>query len=267
MNEQTALVTVEQQTVHFYGDDLVAIRANDGNVYVSVRHLCDALGLDRKGQVNRINRSDVLQNGYKGGVIMTSPSVDGRGGGEQQVGLMRVDLVPIWLAGIESKRVKPELQEKIKQYQREAAKVLWDAFREGRLTAEPSFEALLRAESPAVQAYRAALAIVEIARQQVILEARLGEHERRLEAIESVLGDSKRFISSEQAMHLSQAVKTVALVMGKKTGRNEFQGVYGELYRRFKIPSYRELPARKYEEAMTFLREWYQSVADEEIPF
>lgn len=267
MNEQTALVTVEQQTVHFYGDDLVAIRANDGNVYVSVRHLCDALGLDRKGQVNRINRSDVLQNGYKGGVIMTPPSVDGRGGGEQQVGLMRVDLVPIWLAGIESKRVKPELQEKIKQYQREAAKVLWDAFREGRLTAEPSFEALLQAESPAVQAYRAALAIVEIARQQVILEARLGEHERRLEAIESVLGDSKRFISSEQAMHLSQAVKTVALVMGKKTGRNEFQGVYGELYRRFKIPSYRELPARKYEEAMTFLREWYQSVADEEIPF
>lgn len=267
MIDENALVTLEQQTVHFYGDELVAIRANDGNIYVSVRHLCDALGLDRTAQVRRIKRQTLLQKGYKGGAMMAPPSESGVGGGSQQVGLLRVDLIPLWLSGLDTNRVKEEIREKLERYQEEVARVLWEAFREGRLTGEPTFEALLQAESPAVQAYRAALAIVEIARQQVILEGRLGEHERRLEAIESVLGNTNRFITNEQAMHLSQGVKTVALVMGKKTGRNEFQGVYGELYRRFKVPSYRELPARKFEEAMGFLREWYQSMVDEDVPF
>lgn len=64
----------------------------------------------------------------------------------------------------------------------------------------------------------------------------------------------------------SQALKAIALELGKKSGRNEFDGVYGEFYRRFEIPGYRELLARRFEEAMGFLREWSVAVAERDGP-
>jgi hypothetical protein len=49
---------------------------------------------------------------------------------------------------------------------------------------------------------------------------------------------SDRFITAAQASRISQAVKAVAIALGKVSGRNEFDGVYGELYRRFEVTSY-----------------------------
>jgi len=138
------LTVVEQREVTFYDDQLTAVRADDGQVYVSVRRMCDALGLDRKSQQNRIRRHTILVEGYKGGVIMTPPSSGGRGGGRQQATFLRVDLVPLWLSGVDASRVKDEARPKIERFQREAAKVLWEAFQEGRLTATPSFDELYR---------------------------------------------------------------------------------------------------------------------------
>jgi hypothetical protein len=48
--------------------------------------------------------------------------------------------------------------------------------------------------------------------------------------------------------------------------RNEYGGVYGELYRKFSITSYKLLPAKKFEEAMNWLTEWHQSMVGDE-PF
>ena len=61
-------------------------------------------------------------------------------------------------------------------------------------------------------------------------------------------------------------MKAVAIKMAQKSGRNEFGGVYGELYRKFGITSYKMLPAGRFEEAMEFLNEWYGSLTGDE-PF
>lgn len=101
-------------------------------------HLSDALGLDRQGQTQRIQRQPVLFDGFRKGGIQTP-------GGVQTAGLIRVDLVPLWLAGINTGRIKEEeRREKLERYQREAAKVLWEAFQEGRLTTDVEFDELLR---------------------------------------------------------------------------------------------------------------------------
>jgi hypothetical protein len=161
----------------------------------------------------------------------------------------------------------------MERFQREAAKVLWEAFQEGRLTADPTFDDLLQADTEAVQAYQLAQAVVKLARSQILLEAEVGthgrqlvDHEQRLEAIEATLGDPGRAITPDQATAISQAVKAVAMEMSKKSGRNEYGGVYGELYRRYRIPSYRELPAGKYDDAIKWLGEWLESLTGDE-PF
>lgn len=251
--ENKSLTIVAQREVVFYGDELLAVKATDGQIYVSVRHLCDALGLERRSQFRRIERQHILAKGCRRGAIMTPHR------GRQEAVVLRVDLVPLWLAGVETNKVKEEIREKLEHYQEEVAQILWDAFREGILNSDPPFHELLKEDTPAVKAYRNALTIVELARNQVYMEARLTEHERRLGAIEARLGDPGRFIDPAQASQISQAVKAIALAVSKKTGKNEYGGVYGELYRRFEIPSYRELPASRFQEAMNWLNEWLQS--------
>jgi hypothetical protein len=148
------------------------------------------------------------------------------------------------------------------------------------LTAEPSLSEILeRSDSEAVQAYQMLQAMVKLARNQIVLEARLEEqdvrledhgsqledHARRLEQLEDGMGP-RDAISDSQASQISQAVKAIAMELSKRSGRNEYGGVYGELYRRFEITSYKLLPANRFEEAMKFLTDWHQSLTGD-LPF
>jgi hypothetical protein len=264
MTENEALVPIEQREVEFYGDEIIAVRTADGSIHVPVRPICDLLGVDWAGQRRRINRDVVLSEEMRS-VAVTS--MEGERLVTRDMQCLPLDYVSGFLFGINADRVKPELRERVVRYQRECHKVLAEAFREGRLTADPNFDDLLAADSPAVQAYKMATAIMQLARQQILLEAQVGEHasrleshEERLERIESTLGDPGHYVTPDQAMQISQAVKTVAIALGKKTKRNEFGAVYGELYRKFSITSYKMLPANRFQEAMDFLTEMHQGL-------
>jgi ferritin-like metal-binding protein YciE len=269
----SALVPVEQKQVVFYDDELTAVQADNGRIYVAVTQMCNVLGLDARNQRRRIQDHTILSEGYTRGVIYAPPSADGRGGGEQEAGLLRVDLIPLWLAGIRLNRVHEDVRSKLEKYQREAAAVLWEAFQEGRLTADPILGDLLQSNTEAVQAYKMLQALVKLARNQILLEAQLGthttqlaDHEQRLEEIESSLGDTGRNVTPDQASQISQAVKAVAIALGKQTKRNEFGAVYGELYRKFGITSYKLLPANRFEAAMKLLTVWHQDLVGD-VPF
>ena len=112
------LTTVEQKIVAFYDDELIAIKADDGHIYVSIRQMCNALGLDQRSQRRQIQNHEILAEGYQRGVVLTPHR------GRQQAGMIRADLVPLWLSGIQTGKVKEEIRLKLKRFQREAAKVL-----------------------------------------------------------------------------------------------------------------------------------------------
>lgn len=260
MAHSKALIPIEQRSIDFYGDDLTAVRANDGRVYAGLTQMCNALGVDAQGQRRRIERHAVLDKGLQGVDNLSTP------GGTQSGYVLRVDLIPLWLSGIRVSAVKEELRVKLERYQEEAAAVLWEAFQEGRLTADSRFEELLDQETETVQAYKMAMAIVKLARQQILLEGRLGDAEIRLDDVEERLAtmeeqlSGKDVVTESQAAQISQAVKSVAIALGKQTGRNEFGACYGEIYRRFNTTSYRLLPRKKFDEVMAFLTEWHQSI-------
>jgi hypothetical protein len=263
VNDEAKLTVVEQREVTFYGDELIAVRAADGQIYVTLPSMCKSLGLSIQAQARRIGRHEVLASGYTKLAIMASL-------GEQRrhMGVLRADLVPLWLSGLSVNSVRPEMREKITRYQREAAKVLWEAFQEGRLTADPTFDELLASDSPAAQAYKMATAIMRMAQQQLLLEARVDDHSRRIETLEETVGDPGQFITPDQATQISQAVKAVAMVMTKRSGSSQYGAVYGEMYRKFRIPSYKQLPASKFQEAMSWLTDWYRQVtAGDDVPF
>lgn len=274
---ESALVPMEQKQVIFYEDKITAVLIEAGGrqeIYVPIRQICDYLGLAFAGQRTRINRDAVLSEAVQ--IINIGTQSDK--GGNPNVLCLPLKYLPGWLFGISASRVKPELQEKILRYQRESYDVLWEAFQEGRLTADTALEDLLAGDTPAAQAYKMATAIMKMARQQLMLEAQLESHssrilnhEQRLEEIEATLGDPGRFVSPDQAMQISQAVKMVAMELGKRSKRNEYGAVYGQLYRQFAITSYKQLPAGQFELAMAWLTDWYKRItgatAPGEVPF
>jgi len=272
------LIPVEQKEVDFYGDGLTAVRASDGEIYVSIRHMCDALDLNVQAQTRRIKRHTIMADGFMVAKMATIK-------GDRPANWIRVDLVPLWLAGLSTKSVTDEsLRERLERYQRKAANVLWRAFRDGSLTTNSDgntdFETQLKTADPnAVEAYNTALAIMKLAKSHIMLEGRIDSHERqlrfhdtrledvegafdRLEDIESALGllGDDPLISEAQASQISQGVKAVAVVLAKSSGRNEFGGVYGQLYRRYSVSGYKMLPARQFRDAMEWLANWLAEV-------
>lgn len=263
---------ISQKLVTLYDDEMLAVQADDSQIYVSINHLCDALGIAPQMQRRRIREHEILGEGYAMGTVLTQ-------GGEQQAAMLRADLVPLWLVGIQVKSVREEIRPKLKLFIQRAAEILNEAFQEGRLTADSYFDDLLASsESEAVEAYRMLQAMVKLARNQILIESRLVEHdtrlgdyESRLEVVEAVLGDTARSVTPDQAMQISQAVKAVALELGKRSKKNEYGSVYGQLYRQFAITSYKQLPASQFEKAMNWLTNWYKRItgatSPDEVPF
>ncbi|RZS57140.1 phage antirepressor N-terminal domain-containing protein [Sphaerotilus mobilis] len=98
-------------SVAFHGATLLAVLVN-GIPHVSVRSLCEALGLDAQAQTRRLMRHPVLASTV---AIPATPSA----GGDQQTLCLPLDYLNGWLFGISAARVRPELREHLIAYQRE----------------------------------------------------------------------------------------------------------------------------------------------------
>jgi len=111
----TALVPVS-----FHGDTLMAV-AIEGRHYISIRSVCDAVGIDYSAQRQRIMRHAVMAEGV---VVITTPSA----GGPQETLCLPLDKLNGWLFGVNTSRVRPELRDKLIAYQRECFDVLAQHF-------------------------------------------------------------------------------------------------------------------------------------------
>lgn len=262
--------TSHQRIVPFYGDELIAVQRSDGNIFVHFGRLCDNLGLARASQVRRVQRHEVLHHGLVTLAIETE-------GGLQSVHCLRIDLLPLWMAGLHASRVKAELRDKLVRYQHEAAVVLWQAFKSQIVVEEP----IIPSDSAAIQQIQQIIEMgyaiarmgeqqLELQRQQLRLVSRMDAAARiirdvqghlehvdvRLGAVEERLSPGAT-ITDEQATEVANRVKALAeLLTGKHTGKNHYQGIFAELYRRFGVSSYKLIPQRKYAAVLTFLESW-----------
>jgi hypothetical protein len=269
--KKLAIIPIEQKTTDFYGDEIITALVDiEGQefVYVPLKPICEFLGVAWSPQLRRINRNVVLAGETKGVTVTVTPSGKGSGGGPQEMICLPLDYLNGWLFGINADRVKPEIQEQVIRYQRECYKVLSDAF----LVSQPS-DSLDVSNAPLEQVRNMLLAMARLAQEQIEFDERLSKTEGRLDnaanffmSLDRRVGNLEnritpgKAVTMEQASELSQSVKTLAMKMGEKSGKNEFAGVYGRLYETFGITSYKLLPADKFDEAMKFLNEWYVSL-------
>ncbi len=273
--EPTSLVPFEVRNVDFYGDDVIGALVlvdQETRIYVPIRPLCTYLGLDWSSQRQRIMRDEVLRDEIRSVVITTTNPQ----GGDPEVLCLPLDLLPGWLFGITASRVRPDLREKIVRYRRECYRRLWDAFKHDILSTEvsPSSQTGL---SDAAIAYEIATAVQHLARQQMEMEQRLtgridkmgqwaksvtyhlDDLQARVGSLELHVGPVAT-IDDQQAAEIALAVKHVGQALAARGTKPGYSQVYAEMYRRYGISSYKNLPQDKYAEVLAWLRQWYGEV-------
>src|SRR5712691_7480477 len=112
---------LEQRVIPFMGDELAAALTQTGGIFISLPGMCGALGLNTRGQLQRIQRTNELAIGLRRIPLQTK-------GGRQVLNCLRIDKLGLWLAGIETVRVKSQFRAKLDAYHQKLAPVAIQIF-------------------------------------------------------------------------------------------------------------------------------------------
>lgn len=94
----------------------------DGLVYVPIRPICEALGIDNKRQ------QEVVKNHPIWGSVVGLRPTTGSDGKQYEMLCLPLKYVFGWLMGIDARMVKPESYESVIVYQEAAYEALYDRF-------------------------------------------------------------------------------------------------------------------------------------------
>lgn len=293
--EDVVIEPVEQRLIVMApaGDDeVLAARTETSDIYLPIRPLCTALGLGWSPQLRKIRADDILSESTRQLRLQTR-------GGPQIMLCMDLEAIPLWLAGIEPSRVRADLRDRLRAYKRWVRKVVYEAFaRETGIETALSASQAITPANPDMTALahvvQLAEAIATMGRQQMAFEqhvetrfvslqneiveqrtevmgrldqaaAVVGNLLHRMTAVEGVVTPGQ-IISDAQAAEISALVKAIATEMAARdkgsgaTGRNPYQAVFGELYRRFRVSSYHNIPLRRFGEVMSWLKEYQEAL-------
>lgn len=114
----------EQLISKINGVDIVTVE-QDGEVYVPIKPICTALGIDDKAQRDKLNSDEFFVS--TGGII-TSVAEDGK---SREMYSLPLRYVYGWLATINPGKVAPDAKEAVMNYRRKCYDVLYEHFAGG----------------------------------------------------------------------------------------------------------------------------------------
>ena len=292
-----ALTVVDQRHVALLDDDeVLAMRAEDGEIYVGLRSVCLSLGVAPTGQVRRIQADEVMAEGLREVRVRTATR------GLQTIQGLRLDVVPYWLSGIEPRRTKPELRDRLVTYKRWVVRRVWEAFAVetgiGQTTATATTVSTTSdGETLSLAHIRdMALAIAAFAEQQIAFAAQQQVQDRRIDVLEEghghldarldraagVVGGLVRSVKAleqrlapgnvlteEQAAEVSDRVKTVAEALTARdvaagaAPRDWYGSIYRTLYKRYNVAGYRRIRQEQYADALSWLGDFHAAASSE----
>lgn len=110
-----------QRSVEFYGNTLIVIH-QDGVNYTPIKPICEALGADWESQRQRLERDEVLA------AVACVIQATGSDGKRYEMVCLPLEYLNGWLFGVDARRVRPEVRERLITYKRECYQFLARAF-------------------------------------------------------------------------------------------------------------------------------------------
>ncbi|HEY7833737.1 MAG TPA: ORF6C domain-containing protein [Ktedonobacterales bacterium] len=116
----------------------------------------------------------------------------------------------------------------------------------------------------------------KMAEQQLALQEQVTSVSARMDRAAEVVGDLRRrlgvverrldpggVITDDQAAEVSAVVKALAEQLNAHDpSKNHYQSIFGELYRRFGVSSYKLIKLDHYQAVLRFLEDWRRSAID-----
>lgn len=137
-----------------------AIQAeHDGHLYASLPALCQVFGLNEQEEAARIQQHQALKTQLSVIIIINDP----------QNLCLRLGFIGLWLLTLPIDIPKEtKAKQELISFQENAAQILEELFCEGRLTEWPLIADLLKNDDSATQSYKKAVAMMGLARDQLI---------------------------------------------------------------------------------------------------
>jgi len=274
-----ALKPVEQDTIMFYGHELVAVRLADGRIAAVLRWLFESLNLERRGQMQRIERKTALRKGLID-VEVDTP------GGPQTMSALTLQVLPGYLFTIDESRVKEEARADVILFQEECVAALAEHFTRKHPPTLPS----------TTDATAATIIIEQIADLTGVINL-LREHLEMLLVLPSQVADLTVQVSETRVLVESlatrqdatetqlatvdartqrltpahaRAVQEMVNRMVRETRHSAtpltYAIIYGKLKTRFQAGSYNEIADTRFDDLMTWLREALNNATSGDAP-
>lgn len=100
---------IVQQPLHCFEHEVLLVYTSARQCYVSLPNSCVALGLNTRGQLQRIQRTPQMVAGLRQLSVQTR-------GGSQRVNCLQVEYLPHWLSGINGRTATDEFQVRVDRY-------------------------------------------------------------------------------------------------------------------------------------------------------
>ncbi len=273
---------VEQAVITFFDLPCLAIRAQNGSIYLAVRDLCDAIGVQLSAQLRRIRAHTQLQKGLRSFRVTT-------GGGFQDQEFLHLQVTATWLLMINSARTSPSTQERLNYLQEYLVQEVYAAF--ARLTGLPEHSTSDIEDLDDLRKVDTHLAA--LVEQQVRLQERQEALESRQAGLETsqdkardawreLRTDLRELLSRVQAIESKQeGTITKAqrgyiyqLVMRWSEAEAERRHItvgsaraacWGTLKAKYKLSRYEDLPLAKYADCVSFIKQAYTTITGNEL--
>lgn len=269
---------VEALPITLLDAPVLAVRAADGSIYVSVRDVSQSLAIGANAQLRRLRNHAVLRAGLR---TFRAPS----GGGPQEQAFLLLEHVPTWLLMINAARVSEGARARLTWYQQYIVRKVYSAFAE--LTGLPDgasrqIEELddLRRVDGALQALAERQGALE-ARQQAIeasqdqarrawldIQHDLRAIHQRIAALQAQR-PAEQSITKAQRGHLYQMVQAWGAALAERDPRISKSAAHATCWATFKrhfvLSQYEDLPAQHYAEAVAFIQAAYRRLTGAEL--
>ena len=112
---------MKTEIILFQKHELVAVQ-NDENIYVAVKPICDAIGLDY------ISAYKGLQNDEIMGELLSIQTIVAADSKQRDMVCVPIQMLSAWLFGVQVGKVKPEVRPVLVQFKKECANALFSYF-------------------------------------------------------------------------------------------------------------------------------------------
>lgn len=113
-------VKIAVKEVNFNNVNMLALE-NENGVFVSIKSICNGLGVDSNGQAQRIKRDETLVEGLFKMQVPTNSGI-------QETNMLNIEYLPLWISGFTISQVNEESKQILKEFKLKAKDVLAEAF-------------------------------------------------------------------------------------------------------------------------------------------